>query len=535
MSSPTDLAAEFPQRAFSGRDALTWLFLFRLLLVLLLALMFSFPSATPWLEGERAQLDARLVLSVQALLVLLSGLLVIARWPGHAQQVQLAVFGDIGIYTLLMHVSGGVSTGLGLLPGIAVAAGALLLAGRQSMLFAALASLGVITQQVYSQLYLPDAAGTYIQSGFLGLTYFSVALLAYVLMRQLRDTELLAARQGVDLADLAKLNDYVIQSFTTGVVVVDGDRHLRLLNAAARRLLEVPGVHAGEALFQLVPALGEWLDREIAGTNPPDPVLHIGRSEVRPSLHLLGEQRSNGALIYLLDNRELVRQAQDIKLASLGRLTASIAHNIRNPLSAVTHAAQLLAESEALPDEDRQLLNMIRRNALRIDETVTSVLELSRRSQAAPMGIDLGDWLGEFRNEYLEANRLAPAVVTLELPQPPGPLPVRVDPRHLGQIMRNLCDNARKHGTREGQPTRVELTVERDAASDELVLTVADHGPGVPEELRRTIFEPFFTTSSTGTGLGLYAAREFAEANGIHLEYRETADGGGSFRMAFGS
>lgn len=520
-------------RAFSGRNALTWLFLFRALLVAALLLLFSFPQATPWLTGADAQHQARLLLSAQALLVLASGLLVIARWPTQAQQAQLAVFLDTGVYLLLLHVSGGVGTGLGLLPGVAVVAGALLLEGRISLLFAALASLGVITVQLYGELYVPEPTGTYTQAGLLGLTYFLMALLAHGLMTRLRETERLAVRRGVDLANLSKLNEYVIQSLSTGVVVLDGERRVRLLNSAARRLLNAPDARTGMPLAPLAPALLDWLERELHGDAPPDQVLALGEFDVRPSLHLLGEHRVNGALIFLRDYRDLIRQAQDIKLASLGRLTASIAHNIRNPLSSVTHAAQLLAESEALGEEDLQLLGMIRRNALRIDETVTSVLELSRRSQAAPVAIDLGDWLIEFHEEYLQSNRLGEETVTLTLPEPTPRLPVRVDPRHLGQILRNLCDNARKHGTSAGEAPRVDLRLARDGASGELTLTVADHGPGVPPDLRRTIFEPFFTTSSSGTGLGLYAAREFAEANGIRLEYRDVPGGGGAFQMSF--
>jgi len=536
VSMPRTIA--IPNRApsplpFTNRDALSWLFLYRLLLVSLLVLAFSFPQATPWLIGHGDPATARLLLTAQAALVLLSGLLIMASWPEREQQVQIAVFLDIVVYTLLMHVSGGVATGLGLLPAIAVASGALLLEGRLSLLFASLATLGVITQQVYSSLYVGSQSGTYTEAGLLGLTYFTVAVLAHVLASRLRESERIAARRKVDIADLSKLNEIVIQSLSTGVIIIDGNRKLLMLNNAARSLMDAPEAGPGTPLVQVAPDLRRWLERELTGKNQPDELLQLAGGEVRPSLTLLGEQRVNGALLYLRDNRELARQAQEMNLASLGRLTASIAHNVRNPLSSVNHAAQLLGESPNLSDDDRHLLDIMRRNVLRIDETVTSVLELSRREQAAPSPVDLPAWLREFCDEYRASNALPRESLDLLLPASDTSFTVRVDARHLGQIMRNLCDNGFKHGGADGRDIQVQLTLARDAASGACTLRVADNGPGVADENRRTIFEPFFTTSSSGTGLGLYACRELASANGIRLDYVAEPGAGACFQLTF--
>ena len=355
-SSNTRSNAYRDSDAFSSSSTLTWLFLYRLILAALLTLVFSYPIETPWLAGSGNPGAARLILAIQAALILLSGLFIALRWPTREHQIQIAVFLDIITYTLLMHISGGVGTGLGLLPAIAVIVGAILLVGRLSLLFASLATLAVITQQIYAERYIGSPSGTYTQAGLLGLTYFAVALLVHVLTSRLRETERLAARREVNLADLSKLNEYIIQSMSTGVVVIDGERNLLLMNNAARRLLGTPEARPGDALFRLVPQLRDWFGRELKGTNPHDSLLQISDEQVIPTLHLLGRDRASGVLIYLRDNRALLRQAQEIKLASLGRLTASIAHNIRNPLSSVTHATQLLAESDRLGDDDRQLL-----------------------------------------------------------------------------------------------------------------------------------------------------------------------------------
>jgi two-component system sensor histidine kinase PilS (NtrC family) len=520
------------QAAFPGSSALTWLFLYRLVLVALLVAVFSFPTDTPLLAGAGEAAQARLILAAQAALILLSGLLIPARWPGREQQIEIAVFLDIFVYTLLMHISGGVGTGLGLLPAIAVIAGAILMEGKLSLLFASVATLAVITQQLYAELTSTAQGGTYTQAGLLGLTYFAVALLAHVLTTRLRETERLAARRKVDIADLSKLNEYIIQSLNTGVLAIDGERKLLLLNNAARRLLGRPYAEPGDPLFRLAPALGTWFARELRGGNRDQDLIRLDDREVLPSLHLLGKDRANGALVYLRDNREMLRQAQEMKLASLGRLTASIAHNIRNPLSSVTHATQLLAESERLDDEDRHLLDILRRNALRIDEIVTSVLELSRRHSPDVCPLDLRDWLAEFCGEYRDNH---PEIASrLRLSAGDGPLPVAADPRHLTQILSNLCDNAFMHGSRDGGPPLVTLEARRDGATDTVTLELSDDGPGIPEQHMREVFEPFFTTSGSGTGLGLYTSRELAEANAIRLEYIGGKPTGARFRLSFG-
>jgi two-component system sensor histidine kinase PilS (NtrC family) len=520
-------------RTFRADSALTWLFLYRLVLAALLVTLFSYPPEQPWLGSAAIADDARLVLGAQGLSILVGGLMMAAGRPPRDQQVQIAIFLDIVVYTLLMHLAGGVASGLGLLPAIAVVVGAILMEGRLSMLFASLATLAVMTQQLYSELYLGTQAGTYTQAGLLGLTYFAVALLAHVMTRRLRETERLAARRKLDIADLSRLNEYVIQRMSMGVVAIDGERRLLLLNNAARRLLGAPRARPGDSLFLLAPALRDWFLAQLRdGGSDGDQLVQLGDSEVLPSLTLLGDARANGALIYLRDHGELARQAQEMKLAALGRLTASIAHNIRNPLSSVTHAAQLLAESDAISEADANLLAILRRNALRIDETVTSILDLSRRHAAERTDIDLRDWLADFAVEYRENHPEYAAKLRVTGAGPP--LPLRLDVRHLGQILRNLCDNAFKHGVRNGEPPKVLLRAGRDAHTDAVRLEVIDDGPGILEENRRQIFEPFFTTSTSGTGLGLYIARELAEANGVRLEYIPGEPTERHFRLTFG-
>jgi two-component system sensor histidine kinase PilS (NtrC family) len=245
----------------------------------------------------------------------------------------------------------------------------------------------------------------------------------------------------------------------------------------------------------------------------------------------LGDFRAAGLLLYLRDNQELVKEAQQIKLASLGTLTASIAHNIRNPLSAISHAGQLLAEGKGLSPDDRHLLDIIRRNSGRIDEIVRSVLQLSRRNQVDPQRIELVAWFEAFFDEFHESYGMREGHFQLEFE--PSPIIVEVDPRHLHQIVTNLCENAVLHAARPEQPAHIQVRVGSGQGQDKARVEVTDDGPGIDEETAREIFSPFFTTKPNGTGLGLYIARELAETNGIRLQYERARPQGSCFRLVF--
>lgn len=510
--------------------ALRGLFLFRLLLVAGLTLVLSPSADSPFVTRANADM-AWDVLIVYVVLVLASGLALYAQWPSRENQVSLAVFIDILTFTLLMHAGGGVSSGLGVLVAVSVAAGALLMEGRLSLLFASLGTLAVITEQSYMQLQGDMPTSGYTQAGLLGFMYFAVALLSHVLYRRVRDAETLAARRKVDIDDLSKLNEFVIQNMGTGILVVDGDRKMRLMNQAAMDLLGSPDARAGQSLHAISPELAAWLDEHVRPTAPQGGLVRVQDREIKPSRQLLGDYRAAGVLVYLRDNQELTKEAQQIKLASLGTLTASIAHNIRNPLSSISHAGQLLSESEVLTEDDRHLLGIVRRNSRRIDEIVQSVLQLSRRNQMEPRPVELTDWLAEFREDFREAHGLPEDRLVLE--SEPPPILEEIDPRHLHQIIANLCENALVHAGRDGEPPRIRLRLGRGETHDRTQIEVIDDGPGIDDETAREIFAPFYTTKSTGTGLGLYISRELAETNGIHLHYSRMQPTGSCFRLTF--
>jgi two-component system sensor histidine kinase PilS (NtrC family) len=530
---PRRAAAHRERESYPSWRALQAVAVGRAVLATGLAVLLTPGSPLYWTAAKSYPPLNTITTTVYVLFVVIGLATAYARWPAKDHQIPLTVFADIVAFTLLMHGVGGIESGLGLLLAIAVATGAVLMEGRLSLLFAAFASLSVMTQQTYVSLYVGSPPSRFTQAGLLGITFFAVAMLGHVLYRRIQEAELVAARRKVDIADLSKLNDFVIQSMSTGVVVVDGDRNLRLLNTAARQLLGVPRVEPGQSLNKIAPPLARWLAEQIALPYRRDNTLSGHDATLEVTLHLLGDYRESGALMYVRDAQDAIREAQEIKLASLGRLTASIAHNIRNPLSAVGHAAQLLTESTALGDGDRRLIQIIRRNTGRIDETVESILQLSRRERASPEPIDLAGWLPGFCSDFREAHDLPAHRLQVEIV---SPAEVHTDPRHLHQVLANLCENVLKHADRPGDPAHIQLRAQGTGATQERVLIeVLDDGVGINSETAPEIFAPFFTTSSSGTGLGLYIARELSESNGIHLEYIPRQPHGSCFRLTFPS
>lgn len=450
------------------------------------------------------------------------------------RQIQIALFIDIVAITLLMHASGGIVSGLGLLIAISITLGSLLTGGHLAMPFAALASLAVLSEQFYSEAFnlFPTDASSYTQAGLLGLTFFAVAMLAYGLARQLREMENLAQQRGLDLANLAQVNEYIIQHMTTGVLVVDQGWNIRLLNDTAWYLLGSPNIKTNSNLTHF-PALAKHTNHWIATPQAQPGTFQVrpGGKEIRPQFIQLGpNQKRAGILIFLEDDARVLEQAQQIKLASLGRLTASIAHEIRNPLGAISHAAQLLAESSNLHLDDRRLTEIIRSNSQRVNSVIETVLQLSRRNRAHPEYVELSAWTHQFVAEFCNSRMLSIEHFIIQIEQ--SPVWIQADIRQLTQVVENLCENSLKYGGVIAHLPFIRLYGGIIIDIPWPVLEVQDNGPGISPENMRQIFEPFFTTAVNGTGLGLYIAKELCEINQIDLEYIPSQQGS-CFRLSF--
>ena len=250
--------------------------------------------------------------------------------------------------------------------------------------------------------------------------------------------------------------------------------------------------------------------------------------QVLPRFKAIEQRQNGGVMIFLEESSRTAHQAQQLKLASLGRLTAGIAHEVRNPLGAISHAGELLGESPQLDANDKRLVRIIIEQSRRMNIIIENVMQLGRRDRARPVMIPMAYWLQKFIDDFLLSTQAPAAAVRLEVES--ADIMVEFDPSHLQQILWNLCQNGLRHSG-AGENPRLELLVGLNITGRPY-LDVVDHGPGVSPENIGNIFEPFFTTDSKGTGLGLYIARELAESNLAQLRY-QPRDGMSCFRISF--
>ena len=443
------------------------------------------------------------------------------------------IFVDLGFLIALSHLSGGTASGLGMLMLVSVAAGSLLLGGQLALLAAALASLAVLSDTIY--LINENAANqSLLTAGTLGTLFFATALGFQMLSQRLRSSQQLALERSADVSKLQNLNQLIVQRMRTGILVVDVDGHVKMMNQAAAEFLQAaksrtPDDRALNGSLQA--QLDNWKQ------NPDIAAKPFRNADTGPEIIArftaldrdAGNQGQAGdTLIFLEDSGQLAQRAQQLKLAALGRLTASIAHEIRNPLGAISHAGQLLRESPHLEGGDQRLADIVVNHAHRINSIIENVLQLSRRSPSNPRRIDLGGWLHGYIGEYQEG---LPTRAEISI-QERSPVLVNVDPEQLGQVLTNLLDNALRYSEKATGKRSATLIVSK--CNKQLPqLDVIDQGAGIAESDREKIFEPFFTTETGGNGLGLYMARELCETNQARLHYLRNESGKSCFRISF--
>ena len=480
--------------------------------------------------------NPRLFLSTAAIYCAFALLLLGWHWQRPAIRPRLALLelaADILAVTLLMHASGGVKSGIGGLLVVFVGGASLTLRGRQAFFAAAVAALGLLVEQSVNVLDATAPSGEFVAAGVLGAIIFMIASAAYPMARRLEESEALARQRGIDLANLAQLNEYVIQNLRESIVVVDEANKIRLINQSAAEHAGIRTREPGQDLARLAPhlsrMLADWRRQGNPLLQPPSFLSADGSTRINAYLAPLGGREDGPVLMFLEDAGLLAQKVQQSKLAALGRLSASIAHEIRNPVGALSHASQLLEESASLNPDDRRLIDIIQTNSRRVNEIVENVLQLSRRENSRPELIYLASWTREFAAEFSSTLELHEGQVTV---LPAEDVEVRMDPSHLRQIVWNLCENAVKYASSNGG-IAVEIGFGRLTGNRRPYLEVADSGPGIPEELREQIFEPFATGRNGGTGLGLFISRELCECNRAALLYESRGGHGSLFRIVF--
>ena len=456
------------------------------------------------------------------------------RWPSLQAQAFIHVAFDIVAVTALLVASGGAESGAGLLLIMPVAGVSLLVPPRIATTIGAVAALCVLGQQILLWFGGVSDSSDLTQAGLLGGVILIAALAVAPLAGRLRESEALVRQRDLDLANLAEVSQYIVERLRESLVVVDEQDRIRLINESARQILG--GDAKAEALLgevspRLLYLLTMWRQSAPVTDTVSGNLLAVdGLREVRPHFAPLGKGQPPPVLVFLEDLTALDDRIHQTRLAALGRLSASIAHEIRNPVGAISHAAQLLGEDANIPEGGRRLSDIIKANAERVSTIIGNVQQLARRESTRPERMPLAEWVADFTQEFVSTGRHDPEQLVADMPDPE--LEVRVDPSHLRQILWNLCENAFRYSVQIPED-KVELRIGRLAGSNRPFLEVLDRGPGIDSTISDRIFEPFFTSRTSGTGLGLFIARELAQCNRALLVYEPRTGGGSVFRIVF--
>ncbi|MHC8307376.1 sensor histidine kinase [Pseudomonas sp. PB3P13] len=437
---------------------------------------------------------------------------------------------DVLLLCGLFYAAGGVASALGNLLIVSVAISNTLLRSRIGLLIAAVGALGIVGLSFLLNLSHPASPNDYLQVGTLGALCFAAALLVQGLVQRLEVSETLAEQRASEVMGLEALNALILQRMRTGILVLDDQRRVQLANHSALSLLgrsHLEGQRLEDCSSDLVERLQLW--RNNPTLRPQSVKSPTNGIELQPSFIALDQSFTPQTLVFLEDIAQIAQHAQQLKLAGLGRLTAGIAHEIRNPLGAISHAAQLLRESEELNSADRRLTQIIQDHSQRMNRVIENVLQLSRHQQTEPQRLDLKPWLEQFVAQTRES---AIDRQHIHLRIGSGDLRTLMDPNQLTQILDNLVRNAWRHSAQEHDQAQVWLNLFVDPDSQLPVIEILDDGAGVAPEQQAHLFEPFFTTSAQGTGLGLYLSRELCESNQARLDFKPRQDGG-CFRITF--
>lgn len=514
----------------------------RIVIALSLLLYFSFSSRGSWYVGAP---DYAILCAVNLILAVFFALMASYWRKQFLLQLWTQICFDLVIISKLYLLAGGLKSGLVILYLLPLAASAILSPLLVALFFAAVVALFLVSESAYQMFVLQDSQAPILQAGLYGAAFFAVVLVVNRLALRLINQEALAVQRGIDLSVQQAINRLVIADMDDGILVLGPDSTIYTANPAAQGMLGLSGSEPALAckltdiinLQPIAEAFFAWnrsMDKaeqshfvtvkvreDIVWPNVP--AVWSGRRELIMHLKVRCVQvdmlEADRSVVFLQDVSEIENKAQQLKLASMGRLTASIAHEVRNPLAAIGHAAALLSE-DLIGKTQARLLTIIGDNVTRVNRMIEDILQLSRKVPAKIEPIDLQMFLQNIITEFEETHSL-PSGNLLSLES--DAVQVYFDPLHLHEVVINLLSNAVRYAS--GLPGSISLQVV-GKSDNRPELHVQDDGPGISPEVRAHLFEPFYTTSSKGTGLGLYLAREMCLNNSASLDYEYRIDTG---------
>ncbi|HEY0562417.1 MAG TPA: ATP-binding protein [Methylophilus sp.] len=462
----------------------------------------------------------------------------VLSWPKRAEfelSVPVQIIIDIGFILLLRHFFDVNQASVGLLLIITIVFAGLVSEARYALFYASIASIGLLLEETYNIFLGRATSEGYTDAALLSISCFATAWLAYTLASRMQSSERLAAERAVDITNLAKINALITQEMPNGVLVVGDHQQLKHYNQQFTALTGLSdevltqAINEDVALAHVIPELAvlldDWAAQSSADKQTEATKLTIANRDLGIRFLSTTNPSTTGAVIFVEDWSQIQTQAHQVKLAALGRLTANIAHEIRNPLSAISHANQLLQEDSTDPATLR-MLTIIADNVQRLDQIIKDVLELNRRDRTNQESLLLYPFISEFHHQFCAVEKINPADFSLRLSKQEQT--IYFDRRHINQILWNLCKNGWRHS--QQKHGSLVLSVKTSAASPFMTIEIADDGTGIASAIQAHLFEPFNTSEKTGTGLGLYIAKELAEANGAKLSYK-TAKTGTQFML----
>lgn len=425
---------------------------------------------------------------------------------------------DVIALVLMIYASGNLTGGLGYLLLIPMAMGATFLK-NQAYALPAFSSILVVIMTFISIEQGNASHQSLFSAGLTGVSLFVITITVRIFSDRIKVSQDTVKKQEQETQYSQLISQHIVETMRTGIIVVDTNLKIQLINRAATALLTKDNKfdNLGDIVF-LYDKLFHW---KTANTIPKAMTFEsVNNNMLRASFSSLADKRFPSIIIFIEDLQQIKQEAQQLKLASLGRLTASIAHEIRNPLGAISHASQLLNESDTIGKNDHQLLDIIHNHSQRINFIINSILDFSRRNNAAPEVININDWLQKFRSEYLEQHNDAHIDIFTE----DKAIQTTIDPNHLYQIINNLVDNGLRYNQKNTGDKNIILHVRLQEKNQCPVIDVIDNGLGIKEADIHKIFEPFYTTDIMGSGLGLYLCKELSEANQANLRYSYDKD-----------
>jgi len=455
---------------------------------------------------------------------------------------------DVIILSLLLYTTGNPDLQLTMLYMVVVAASFMLLHGSQALVITLLAIILVIYQQFFYAIANSMSLANLGDALLMSASFLAVGGLSWSISQRLVQLEKVAANHAKEVERLNVINQEVITQMVNGVIVID-KQHIVLANLAAHQLLSlslVTPVTAQNTLDDtkethnkaLLSNFEQQLNKQ--HTQLFNACLSVASGQSRAFTYdvpavanasIFGKLRvqiiplkDDSKLVILEDLRREQASAQQLKLASLGQLTASIAHEIRNPLAAISQASQLLIEDIAEQMEDdsaltnesnaamngnHELYEMIFSQTKRVNRIIEDILKLSRQQTATQQVLELAEWMPSFLKNYFQGHDIFLRIKTKPI--------ISFDTHQLEQILINLINNGLRYSSYAHPHAYVEIDIY--CADNDVIIDILDNGNGVSAGNLELLFDPFFTTDKAGTGLGLYLSQAFCEANQARLLY----------------